>query len=51
MKELPNEDLQPAEKSSLLQRLAFWRKPRKTAPAPEAVRGWAKSAVRNRHKS
>jgi len=40
----PNQNLGKSIKRAI-------RRPKKQAPAPEALRGWAKSAVRSRSKS
>lgn len=50
MKELQAEDVRPTEKPRLTERLGLNRKPRKSPPASESVRGWAKSAAASRAK-
>jgi hypothetical protein len=40
----------PKENKTLLKRL-LGRKPKKAAPAPQQLEGWAKSAMRARNKS
>ena len=44
-------ELQKREKSTLKKIARKIRKPRKPAPAPESLRGWAKSSLRSRRKS
>jgi hypothetical protein len=51
MKELEATDLKEKEQGLLGKLKSTVRRPKKLAPAPENLRGWAKSAVRGRNKS
>lgn len=51
MKEMESRDLQDTHQSLVKTVRRAIRRPRKSAPAPDALRGWAKSSVKSRNKS
>jgi hypothetical protein len=51
MKSVENNDLRETDRPMLKNIKRAIRRPRKTAPVPETLRGWAKSSVKSRNKS
>lgn len=51
MKEMPPSDLKPKDQSRIKSITRAVRRPRKLAPEPENLRGWAKSSIKSRNKS
>ena len=51
MRHVENPDLQERSRGKLKTFSRAIRRPRKIAPEPETLRGWAKSSIKSRNKS